>query len=337
MKKSILFAGLINIFCSGAFAQNIEKPASLSNQSHTLKERPGNKALAHQTLASQTTSSTTSVQTTAPITTTQDPNVAPAVTTHTITTTTPVTPQPEVTVTTQPQPVTLQPVDPAATTTTIQTNPQVNTVPTQTVPSSTQVITTPVEIKSQTVKQPITIQKSQTTSSINCNYHIPAETAKIEPQLVLKWAEKATTQSFEFHYNTLKEQLTALKTCYTDPGWVGFNEALQKSGNLNAIQTQQLEVNSMVTAPGQIMEIKDNQWKVSLPLQVVYQNEKEKLIQPLTVNLIVGRKVSGDLGIMQMIAIPRTTSTSSVSTTTIKDTNPVTTNPTVIEVEPKQP
>ena len=51
--------------------------------------------------------------------------------------------------------------------------------------------------------------------------------------------------------------------------------------------------------------IKDNQWKASVPLQVVYQNDKEKLTQLLTVNLLIGRKISGDLGIMQMIATPQ--------------------------------
>jgi len=39
-------------------------------------------------------------------------------------------------------------------------------------------------------------------------------------------------------------------------------------------------------------------------LQVVYQNDKEKLTQKLNVDLLIGRKMSGDLGIMQMIAIP---------------------------------
>ena len=56
----------------------------------------------------------------------------------------------------------------------------------------------------------------------------------------------------------------------------------------------------------QVTENKDNQWKITLPLQVVYQNDKEKVTQLLQVDLTVGRKPSGDLGITQMIATPRT-------------------------------
>lgn len=41
-------------------------------------------------------------------------------------------------------------------------------------------------------------------------------------------------------------------------------------------------------------------------MQVVYQNDKEKLTQLLSVDVLVGRKVTGNLGIMQMIATPRT-------------------------------
>ncbi len=55
------------------------------------------------------------------------------------------------------------------------------------------------------------------------------------------------------------------------------------------------------------------------PLQVVYQNDKEKLTQLLTVDVLIGRKISGDLGIMQMIAAPRTKNTPNI--------NPTTTNP----------
>lgn len=150
---------------------------------------------------------------------------------------------------------------------------------------------------------------------IDCNYHIPAETAHIEQSVIVQWAEKATQQSFDFDHVNMTQQLSALKSCYTDQGWESFNEALQKSGNVNAIQSQKLVVSSMVNGKPAFTEVKENQWKISLPLQVVYQNEKEKLTQALTVDLIVGRKISGDLGIMQMIASPRQANTQTVSDT----------------------
>lgn len=143
--------------------------------------------------------------------------------------------------------------------------------------------------------------------TVDCQYRIPAETTNIEQSLISTWAKKAAVQSFEFNPATIDEELVVLKACYTEQGWQGFNDALQKSGNINAIKTQQLTVNSQVDGEIVIAPSKDNQWKVTVPMQVVYQNDKEKLTQLLSVDLLIGRKISGDLGIMQMIATPRPT------------------------------
>ncbi|MFA5959668.1 MAG: DotI/IcmL family type IV secretion protein [Tatlockia sp.] len=168
---------------------------------------------------------------------------------------------------------------------------------------------TPPAAATPTAATPATATPAAATATaakpLDCNYHIPAETTHIDQTVVLKWAQKAAVQSFDFDHTQMDKQLTDLKACYTDLGWQGFNDALQKSGNLNAIKSQQLTVSSMMNGEAKITEVKDNQWKLTLPLQVVYQNAKEKLTQPLTVNLVVGRKTSGDLGIMQMIAIPQ--------------------------------
>lgn len=140
---------------------------------------------------------------------------------------------------------------------------------------------------------------------INCKYRIPADTSTIQQSLISTWAGKAAVQSFEFNPATIDEELIDLKSCYTDQGWQGFNDALKKSGNIEAIKAQHLTVSSQVDGEVKVTVVKDNQWKVNVPVQVVYQNDKEKLTQLLTIDLLIGRKISGDLGIMQMIAAPR--------------------------------
>lgn len=142
---------------------------------------------------------------------------------------------------------------------------------------------------------------------INCKYRIPADTSTIQQSLISTWAGKAAVQSFEFNPATIDEELIDLKSCYTDQGWQGFNDALKKSGNIEAIKAQHLTVSSQVDGEVKVTVVKDNQWKVNVPVQVVYQNDKEKLTQLLTIDLLIGRKISGDLGIMQMIAAPRQT------------------------------
>lgn len=168
--------------------------------------------------------------------------------------------------------------------------------------------TTTTNTKAPATGTPTSAATVSTPQALNCSYRIPAATTHIEQTIVKKWAEKAAEQSFDFDYKTIDNQISKLKSCFTEQGWQGFNDAFEKSGNLNAIKAQQLTVSSMVNGESKVTELKENQWKVSLPLQVVYQNDKEKLTQPLTVDLLIGRKVSGDLGIMQMIAMPSQTS-----------------------------
>lgn len=172
-------------------------------------------------------------------------------------------------------------------------------------PTATTTTTTTV-ITPTTTTAPSTpdLTNTKPATRLDCNYKIPAQTTSIDQDIVLKWAENATQQSFEYDFSKLDDQLALLKICYTDQGWTSFNTALQQSGNLDSIKEQKLIVSAMVSGQAQIAPLKDNQWKVTVPLQVVYQNEKEKLSQALVVDLVVGRKISGDLGIMQIIASP---------------------------------
>ncbi|KTD08948.1 IcmL-like protein [Legionella gratiana] len=181
---------------------------------------------------------------------------------------------------------------------------------------------------------------------INCEYKIPPETKKIDQSLVITWSEKAVTQTFDFDPNKVDEQLQKLEACFTEQGWTGFNTALQKSGNLEAIKSQKLTVSSQVLGHATVTEVKENQWKINLPLQVVYQNEKEKVTQLLNVDVTIARKMTGDLGIAQMIAAPRNTEKSPTSDTADTTSNPATipatttpatTTPAATTTEPTKP
>lgn len=183
--------------------------------------------------------------------------------------------------------------------------------------------------------QPAANSKPNTTTAItpgntpvvDCKYIIPAGTSDVDQAILIQWAEKATKQSFDFKHDMIDKQLIDLKSCFTDSGWKSFNDALQKSGNITAIKAQKLNVNSAVTGASTLAKIKDNQWKVNIPVEVVYQNEKENLKQSLVVDLMVERKTTGALGIMQIVVAPQETKTATPSTspTPSSNTNPSTT------------
>ncbi|MGQ3888816.1 DotI/IcmL family type IV secretion protein [Legionella sp. CNM-1927-20] len=324
MKKSMLFSGLLTVLSSSIYAEksdslanatldNYAKAAASSvSQQIQLAKADTFKVMAAATTAPSSTTTTTTQEVVVPTTTTTQP--------ATTTTTQPaaVTTQPA-TVTTQPATVTTQPATVTTQPATVTTQPA-----TVTTPSTTTVITNPPPAT--TTNTTTTVPASSTTATsmaqpMNCTYRIPPETTHIEHSIIMEWANNATRQSFDFDHVNIAQQLANLRPCYTDQGWQSFNEALNKSGNLSAIRTQKLMVASTVDGNITVTDLKENQWRASVPLQVVYQNEKQKLTQLLTVDLIIGRKVTGDLGIMQMIASPRqavTTTPATTTTTTIK-------------------
>lgn len=140
---------------------------------------------------------------------------------------------------------------------------------------------------------------------INCDYKIPPQVKTVDQALVLNWAQNAVMQAFSFAPTTLDAQMEKLQACFTEQGWTGFSTALQKSGNLQAIKSQQLNVTAQIGGMTLVNEAKDNQWKLTVPIIVIYQNDKEKVSQLLSVDVTVNRKPDGDLGITQMIAAPR--------------------------------
>lgn len=147
--------------------------------------------------------------------------------------------------------------------------------------------------------------EQQQADTINCDYKIPVEISRISLEFVINWAQQAVMQSFDFNFASIDTQLEKLQACYTESGWVKFKNALQSSGNVDVIKTQNLAVSSQIDGQAQLIEFKDYLWKINVPLKVVYQSDEERVTHFLNIYLTVGRKINGNLGIMQMIATPR--------------------------------
>lgn len=191
--------------------------------------------------------------------------------------------------------------------------PSPATLPSAPTSPSTTPSTTPTTTPSPTPPSPAAVPTSPTSSSstepnisqINCQYRLPSD-MKVPSQNVLSnWAKKAAIQSFQYNPGSVDSELTALKSCFTEQGYKGYMDALEKSGNLAAIKAKQLTVKSNVTGDTVIQDKKDNQWKIRVPLEVTYENTEQKLVQTLNVDLLVFRQSSGALGIMQVIAVPQ--------------------------------
>jgi len=148
------------------------------------------------------------------------------------------------------------------------------------------------------------VKEKVTNQVINCEYKITS-TEEIKNDMVIQWSEKAAMQSFTYNSKDIDNKLQELKSCFTDQGYSSYTDALIKSGNVEAIKTQELSVSSLVDGKTKINKLENDKWQLKVPLQVVYQNSKEKLTQLLFVDMLVTRKKSGNLGISQIIAAPR--------------------------------
>lgn len=145
-----------------------------------------------------------------------------------------------------------------------------------------------------------TVTNIATVRSIDCLYQI-SNTPVSEKELSL-WAQYAAVKAFDYRFDQLDTQLQKLKSCFTEQGWAGFTEALVQSGNLSIIKDQKLTVSSQISGQSVISSTKDGQWQIIVPIDVVYQNNQEKFTQSLAVMMIVTKKSSSELGIVQLIA-----------------------------------
>lgn len=145
-------------------------------------------------------------------------------------------------------------------------------------------------------------EQSKPEANISCGYKIPPETIIMDKNIILRWAEQAVAQSFAFDFSSVDSQLQKLESCYTENGWIEFNAAMQKSGNINAIKMQKLTMYSQINGRAELIETRDNQWRIALPLKVTYTNSTMRVSQLLKIQLTVGKKINGELGIIQLIA-----------------------------------
>ncbi len=149
-----------------------------------------------------------------------------------------------------------------------------------------------------------TVTNIATVRSIDCLYQISNNPVS-EKELSL-WAQYAAVKAFDYRFDQLDTQLQKLKSCFTEQGWAGFTKALVQSGNLSIIKDQKLTVSSQISGQSVISSTKDGQWQIIVPIDVVYQNNLEKFTQSLAVMMIVTKKSSSELGIVQLIATVKT-------------------------------
>lgn len=140
---------------------------------------------------------------------------------------------------------------------------------------------------------------------MDCHYIIPATVTEIDKTLVSSWAKQAVIQMFTLDPSRVEKQLNKLQACFTDNGWASFNAALNQSQNIMTIKAAELKSSCDIDGDVGMEVLGSNQWKVEFPIQVLYKNATQNIIQYNHVTLFIMRKTSGELGINQVVVAPK--------------------------------
>jgi len=110
---------------------------------------------------------------------------------------------------------------------------------------------------------------------------------------ILQWANQAAIAAFTFNFVNYRSELQAASGFFTSEGWTQFLQALEDSGNLEAVKAKKLVVSAVATRAPIILQkgILNNRysWRIQMPLLVTYQSASEFSQQNNVVTMLVTR------------------------------------------------
>lgn len=127
---------------------------------------------------------------------------------------------------------------------------------------------------------------------------------------VLSWTTQVITRAYSVSFANHEQQLADIRPNFTEPGWRGFEQALNRSGFVEKILSQQF-VSSAVpqSAPVVVAEgLVDGAyaWRLQVPILVTYQSASSQTSQTVNVQVTVVRRPETEnpkgLGIAQIVA-----------------------------------
>lgn len=127
---------------------------------------------------------------------------------------------------------------------------------------------------------------------------------------VLSWTTQVVTKAWSLSFANYQQQLEDIKPSFTDPGWRGFEQALNRSGFIERILSQQLVSTAVPqSAPVVVAEGLVGgafAWRLQVPILVTYQSASAQSSQTINVQVTVVRRPETEnpkgLGIAQIVA-----------------------------------
>jgi intracellular multiplication protein IcmL len=123
---------------------------------------------------------------------------------------------------------------------------------------------------------------------------IPLENPIQSRDQVIRWTAEAVSEAFTLSFANYTKQLSDYRHLFTESGWQGFQEALERNRILDTIIKQQLVSTAVpagapvVTSSGVVASGRYG-WRVQIPLIVTYDSASGQNSSTLTVEAVVQR------------------------------------------------
>jgi intracellular multiplication protein IcmL len=127
---------------------------------------------------------------------------------------------------------------------------------------------------------------------------------------VLNWATQAVTKAYSMSFANYGQQLNDLKPNFTDAGWRGYDQALQRAGFIDGLLKNQYVTSAVpkkapvVVARGVVNGVFG--WRLQVPLIVTFTSANTSSSQEINVEVTVVRRDETEnpqgLGIAQIIS-----------------------------------
>lgn len=118
---------------------------------------------------------------------------------------------------------------------------------------------------------------------------VPLGLANHDDQYIVDWTIDAVTRLYSFDFVNYRHQFQDAKRNMTTVGWQSFEDAMQRSGNFNAVLGNKYVTTAVPTGPGRIVNKGDvmgrHAWRVEFPMLIDYRSSaRDREGAPRTTN-----------------------------------------------------
>lgn len=126
--------------------------------------------------------------------------------------------------------------------------------------------------------------------------HATLEQPNMSDEHIKEWATKIAQQSYTYNYKNYETELLKLKPYFTPSGWDAFDNALKLSKNLDVVKANKFSL-STTAIPERVRvlenkfdkESKRYEWKLEVPITVLYKGKEHELKQLINLQMTIMR------------------------------------------------